>query len=72
MRRSQTRFPVSPPKRSIFCLEKARACSGLIFQKLKSLVAATRVIDVHGSWCPTGVVTLARKFTTESPCTGKT
>ena len=32
---------------AVFCLEKARACSGLIFQKLKSLAAATRAMDVH-------------------------
>jgi hypothetical protein len=28
-------------------LEKARAFSGLIFQKLKSLAAATRAVDVN-------------------------
>jgi hypothetical protein len=33
MRRAQPRCPVSPQKRRIFCLEKARACSGLIFGK---------------------------------------
>ena len=32
MRRAQSRCPVSPQKRRIFCLEKARACSGLIFK----------------------------------------
>ena len=39
--------PVSPQKRRIFCLEKARAFSGLVFQKLKSLAAATRAMDVQ-------------------------
>jgi hypothetical protein len=47
MRRAQPRCPVSPPKRRIFCFEKVRACTGLIFQKLKSLAAATRAMDVH-------------------------
>jgi hypothetical protein len=28
-------------------LEKARVSSGLIFQKLKSLAAATHAMDVH-------------------------
>jgi hypothetical protein len=37
----------SPTTRRIFCLEKARAFSGLIFQKLKSLAATTRAMDVH-------------------------
>jgi hypothetical protein len=41
------RFSKSPQKRRSFCLEKARAYSGLIFQKLKSLAAATRAMDVH-------------------------
>ena len=40
------RCPVSPLNRRIFCLEKARAFSGLIFQKLKSLASATRAMDV--------------------------
>ena len=31
MRRAQPRCPVSPQKRRILCLEKARAYSGLIF-----------------------------------------
>ena len=47
MRRAQPRCLVSPQKRRIFCFEKAKACSGLIFQKLKSLAAATRAMDVH-------------------------
>ena len=47
MRRAQPRCPVSPQKQRIFCLEKARAFSGLIFQKLKSLAAATRAMDVR-------------------------
>jgi hypothetical protein len=47
MMRAQPCCPVRPPKRSIFCLGKARACSGLIFQKLKSLAAATRAMDVQ-------------------------
>ena len=41
------RFSKSPQKRRSFCLEKARAYSGPIFQKLKSLAAATRAMDVH-------------------------
>ena len=41
------RCPVSPLNRRIFCLEKARAFSGLIFQKFKSLAAATRAMGVH-------------------------
>ena len=40
---SPTTLPGESPKRRIFCLEKARACSGLIFQKLKSLAAASLV-----------------------------
>jgi hypothetical protein len=44
---SPTTLPGEPQKRRTFCLEKARACSGLIFQKLMSLAAATRAMDVH-------------------------
>jgi hypothetical protein len=46
MRRAQPRCPVSPQKRRTFSLEKARAYTGLIFQKLKSLAAATRAMGV--------------------------
>ena len=44
---SPTTLPGEPQKRKIFCLEKARACSGLIFLKLKSLAAAARAMGVH-------------------------
>jgi hypothetical protein len=47
MRRAQSRYLASPEKRRIFCLEKAIACSGLIFQKPESLAAATRAMDVQ-------------------------
>ena len=39
---SPTPLPGEPPKAN-----KGRAFSGLIFQKLKSLAAATRAMDVH-------------------------
>jgi hypothetical protein len=44
---SPTTLHGEPQKRRIFCLEKARACFGLIFQKLNSLAAATRAMDVY-------------------------
>ena len=60
MRRAQPRCPVSPQTRRIFCLEKARAFFGLIFQKLKSLAAANRAqffdLDIEN---PLGRGTLA-------------
>jgi hypothetical protein len=44
---SPTTLPGEPPKAKIFCLEKARSYSGLIFLKLKSLAAAARAMGVH-------------------------
>jgi hypothetical protein len=44
---SPTTLPGEPQKRRTFCLENARACSGLISQKLKTLAAVTRAMDVH-------------------------
>ena len=44
---SLTTLPGEPPKAKNLLLGEARACSGLIFQKLKSLAAATRVMDVQ-------------------------
>ena len=44
---SPTPLPGEPPEAKNLLLKEGRACSGLIFQKLKSLAAATRAMDVH-------------------------